>query len=250
MTENQGNRLMATPGQSGASAGEVLRSLAFYVLFYAGTVLLGVMVSLRVMLPGQGFTHTVHAWTGWHRWCVRHVLGIELRIEGPVPEGAVLVAMKHESFFEAIDMPVLLDFPAIFAKAELLRLPLWGAAGRRYGLIGVERDQGAKALRTMIGEARRLTAEGRVLAIFPEGTRVPHGTVRPLQAGFAGVYKLLGLPVVPAAVDSGALYQRRWKRRGTITYRFGAMIPAGLPREEIEARVSAAINELNPGALA
>lgn len=246
MTDISGDGLGKAAVQSGATIGEVLRSLAFYVLFYGGTVLLGVVVSLRVLLPGPGFTHTVHAWTSWHRWCVRHLLGIELRIEGPVPRGAVLVAMRHESFFEAIDMPVLLDFPAIFAKAELLRLPLWGAAGRRYGLIGVERDQGAKALRTMIGEARRLTAEGRVLAIFPEGTRVPHGTMRPLQAGFAGVYKLLGLPVVPAAVDSGKLYQRRWKRRGTITYRFGEVIPAGLPREEIEARVSAAINVLNP----
>jgi 1-acyl-sn-glycerol-3-phosphate acyltransferase len=89
-------------------------------------------------------------------------------------------------------------------------------------------------------------AEGRVLAIFPEGTRVPHGTRPALQSGFAGLYKLLGLPVVPVAVDSGYCYHRRWKRRGTITIRVGDPIPAGLPREEIEARVVAAINALNP----
>ena len=39
---------------------------------------------------------------------------------------------------------------------------------------------------------------------------------------------------------------RLWKRPGTITLHFGEPIEPGLPREEIEARVRAAINELNP----
>jgi 1-acyl-sn-glycerol-3-phosphate acyltransferase len=47
------------------------------------------------------------------------------------------------------------------------------------------------------------------------------------------------------AVNSGPLYHRRWKRSGVITIRIGEPIPAGLPREEIEARVLAAINVLN-----
>ena len=81
--------------------------------------------------------------------------------------------------------------------------------------------------------------------IFPEGTRVPHGSKAKLQAGFAGLYKLIGLPVVPVAVNSGPLYHRFWKRSGTITYRIGEKIPPGLPRAEIEARVAAAINALN-----
>lgn len=228
------------------SAEDVLRSLAFYLAFYGGTVLLAFVVTARLILPGRGFVHTVHSWTRFHRWCAVHLLGITLRIEGEVPGGTVLVAMKHESFFEAIDLPVLLDYPAIFAKVELLKVPLWGRAGWRYGLIGVARDQGAKALRQMLATAREHVAEGRTLAIFPEGTRVRHGDQPALQAGFAGVYKLLGLPVVPIAVDSGVPYKRRWKRHGTITYRVGAPIAPGLPREEIEARVHAAINALNP----
>lgn len=228
--------------------GDVLRSLAFYLAFYGGTVLLAFVVTTRLMLPGRGFVHTVHSWTRFHRWCVEHLLGIKVRIEGELPQGQVLVALKHESFFEAIDLPVLLDYPAIFAKVELLKVPLWGRAGGRYGLIGVARDQGAKALRQMLATAREHVAEGRMLAIFPEGTRVPHGRQPALQAGFAGVYKLLALPVVPIAVDSGVPYKRRWKRRGTITYRVGATIAPGLPREAIEAQVHAAINALNPAA--
>jgi 1-acyl-sn-glycerol-3-phosphate acyltransferase len=160
-----------------------------------------------------------------------------------------LVAIKHESFYEAIDLPHFLPMPVIFAKAELLRIPVWGLAARRYGLVAVERDKGAKALRAMVAAARDAAATGRPLAIFPEGTRVPHGQRPELQAGFAGLYKLLGLPVVPVAVDSGPLYHRWWKRPGTVTIQYGEIIPPGLPRDEIEARVHSAINALNePGA--
>jgi 1-acyl-sn-glycerol-3-phosphate acyltransferase len=108
----------------------------------------------------------------------------------------------------------------------------------------VEREAGAKALRAMFAVAKDYAGSGRPLAIFPEGTRVPPGSTPPLRAGFAGLYKVLGLPVVPVAVDSGRLYQRRWKRPGTITYRFAEPIPAGLPREAIETRVAAAIRAL------
>jgi 1-acyl-sn-glycerol-3-phosphate acyltransferase len=52
--------------------------------------------------------------------------------------------------------------------------------------------------------------------------------------------------VVPIAVDSGSIYHHLIKRRGRITYKVGAKIPAGLPREEIEAKVYAAVNVLNP----
>jgi len=231
---------------SRASPADVVRSLVFYALFYGVTILLAFVVSLQLVLPGRTFVQTIFVWTRFHRLLMKVILGIRVRVEGEVPRGPVLVALKHESFYEAIDLPVLLDYPVVFAKIELLRLPLWGRAGRHYGLIGVERDQGAKALRAMLSEARRLAKEGRPMAIFPEGTRTPHGRRAPLQAGFAGIYKVLGLPVVPAAVDSGPLYQRRWKRPGTITVRFADAIPAGLPRPEVEARVLAGINALNP----
>jgi 1-acyl-sn-glycerol-3-phosphate acyltransferase len=226
--------------------GDVLRSLAFYFAFYGGSVFIVAACAVLLLLGShRRFNLTVVIWSGWHRTCARALLGIAVRTEGVVPSTPVLVVLKHESFFEAIDLTQLLDNPGVFAKAELMRIPVWGMAGRRYGLVEVQREQGAKALRHMLAAARAITAQGRPLALFPEGTRVPHGEVHEIKSGFAGLYKLLALPVVPVAVDSGRLYHRWWKRSGTITYRFGETIPPGLPRDEAEARVIAAINVLN-----
>ena len=173
------------------------------------------------------------------------MLGCEIVHEGAPLDEPVLYAIKHESFFEAIDAPALFNCPSVFAKQELFKIPLWGRAAAAFGLVPVEREAGAKALMKMIRHAKALIADGRPLVIFPEGTRVPHGEHRPLQSGFAGLYKMLGLPVVPVAVDSGPIYHRRLKRSGRITYRFGEPIPPGLPRAEVEERVREAINALN-----
>jgi 1-acyl-sn-glycerol-3-phosphate acyltransferase len=222
-----------------------LRSLAFYVLFYGGSAVL-VLASVFAVVARKVWLHgLVGRWGGWHLWCVEQVLGIDVVLDGELPEGPVLIAVKHESFFEAIDTPRLFTHPAVFAKQELFSIPGWGYSALTYGLIPVARDKGAKTLRGMLALAKQRLDEGRPLVIFPEGTRVAHGTQPGLQAGFAGLYKLLKLPVVPIAVDSGATYHHVIKRRGRITYKVGATIPAGLPREEVEARVHAAINVLN-----
>jgi 1-acyl-sn-glycerol-3-phosphate acyltransferase len=229
-----------------SSPADVIRSLVFYLVFYTGSVGYVLSFWLVARFGDAGGRAVVRGWSVFHRRCARWLLGIRVVVEGEMPNEGVLVAVKHESFFEAIDVPAQMEWPVPFPKAELARIPGWGAAAKRYGIVVVERDQGARALRQMVAAARTFAAQGRPLVIFPEGTRIPHGQRGPLQSGFAGLYKLLGLPVVPVAVDSGRLYHRRWKKPGVITLRVGERIEPGLPRGEMEARVAEAINALNP----
>jgi 1-acyl-sn-glycerol-3-phosphate acyltransferase len=225
--------------------GDLIRSIAFYLLFYSGTVLIVIASAIALLGSDEGFRSTVDLWARWHRFCMRHILRQTVRLEGEMPPGPVFVAIKHESYFEAIDLARLLHRPGVFAKAELMRIPLWGLVGHRYGLVEVQREQGAKALRHMMAAAKKISAEGRPLVIFPEGTRIAAGETPGLQAGFAGIYKLLGLPVVAIAVDSGRLYKPWMKRPGVITYRIVDVVPPGLPRDEAEERVRLAINAFN-----
>lgn len=230
---------------TGYTLGERLRSILFAVMFFGGSVVLGLFTPLTRNMGEATNRWMCERWSGWQRWCARYAVGIRVVVEGDIPKGPALIAIKHEAMFEAVDIPTLIDHPAIFAKVELMKVPGWGKSGKAFGLVPVERDQGAKALRAMIAAARKFSALGRQLVIFPEGTRVHHGQRPELQSGFAGIYKLIGLPVVPIAVNSGPLSRGFWKRAGTITYRVGETIPAGLPRDEIELRVRDAINALN-----
>ena len=223
----------------------MLRSLLFYAVFYTASIYYVLASMVMLVVAHERMRRFPDAWSRFHRRCMRVLLGIRVVETGARPQGSALYAIKHESFFEAIDLPNTLDFPVPFGKEELYRLPGFGRAAKAYGSVTVYRQEGAKALRSMLAEARTFIGTGRPLAIFPEGTRVAHGTRPPLQSGFAGIYKLLGLQVVPVAVDSGPLYHRWLKRPGTITLHFGEPIAPGLPRAEIEARVHAAINLLN-----
>jgi 1-acyl-sn-glycerol-3-phosphate acyltransferase len=222
-----------------------LRSLAYALVFYPGTVLY-VLAGFLVMPFGRSAVRRdADAWAAFNRFCARYLLSIRSRIEGAVPKGAVIVALKHQSMFETTEIALMLDTPATVMKADLGRIPLWGKLTRVYGIIPVDREGGGAALRRMLRAAEEAVEEGRPIAIFPEGTRVAPGEKPPLQPGFAGLYRALKLPVVPVALDSGRLWPRRGpKRPGTVTFRFGEPIPPGLPRKEIEARVHAAINAL------
>lgn len=225
----------------------LLRSLAYMLVFYGISVLLVLAALAAAFVAPRAVQPVATAWAYFHRFCARWLLGQKVRVEGDLPHGGYLYIVKHESMFETIDMLCLFDRPAIAAKRELFDIPLWGRVARRYGLIPVERSAGASAMRALRTAARKAVAEGRPLCLFPEGTRVPHGEAPPLKAGFAGLYALLGLPVVPIAVDSGRLSPRGsfLKRSGVITYKVGEVVPAGLDRREAEARVHAAINALN-----
>ncbi|MEJ7926964.1 lysophospholipid acyltransferase family protein [Sphingobium sp. AN641] len=224
-----------------------LRSLLFSLLFYLGSLLIVLAAIVAIPFGRGGTLRLADIWSRFHRWCVTIILGQKIRVEGDLPRGPYLYIVKHESMFETIDLLCLLDRPAIGAKRELFDIPLWGGIAKRYGLIPIERTAGASALRALRTAARATIAQGRPIALFPEGTRVPHGQSPPLRAGFAGLYALLGLPVVPIAIDSGQVSPRGafLKRSGIITYKVGDIIPPGLDRRDAEARVHAAINALN-----
>jgi 1-acyl-sn-glycerol-3-phosphate acyltransferase len=223
-----------------------MRGLFFKAVFYPVSVGFVLLAPLFALAGREPLTRHVHRWARFHDWCARTLLGVRWRLEGEVPPGPALIAMKHEAMYETIEALLFLDRPAPVFKRELMDIPIWGRACQRYGGIVVEREAGAKSLRAMLAEAKELIAEDRPILIFPEGTRAPHGERPPLKSGMSGLYRILGLPLVPIACDSGRLLPKDGpKRSGTVTFRVGETIPPGLPRDEVEARVHAAINALN-----
>jgi 1-acyl-sn-glycerol-3-phosphate acyltransferase len=226
-----------------------LRSLLYAAIFYPATVL-WVLAGLVVSVISKRLTlGVVRSWADMHHWLVTRVLGIELRVEGEVPSGPHLFAVKHESMLETVEMVRLARLPVIVIKKELADMPLFGLMTRRYGVIPIDRGAGAKALRALVEAGKEAMTSGRPVVIYPEGTRVAVGETPPLKSGFTALYRVLGLPVAPVAVDSGRLWGRGFiHRSGIVTFKFGAPIAGGLSRDDIQTRTFAAINALESGA--
>jgi 1-acyl-sn-glycerol-3-phosphate acyltransferase len=225
-----------------------LRTLIFTVLFYGLSVPIVLTVPVSALFGRAAVMRHAHVWARMHRLLYRTVMGIRVVVEGRVPDGAIFYAAKHQAMFETLELQLVLGGPAMVIKRELSRLPFWGWAAMRYGGIVADREASASALRSMMRAAKALKAEGRSILIYPEGTRVSPGEQPPLQSGFAGLYRALGMPVVPVALDTGVVWPKQGaKRPGVVTIRLGDVIPAGLPRAEIEARVHNAINVLDRG---
>ena len=133
--------------------------------------------------------------------------GLRIRIEGRenIPEGGALIASKHQSMMETQAFWQILPDPAIILKKELAYLPFFGWFAVKLGNIVVDRGAAAKALRKMLGDARRWAADGRQILIFPEGTRnTDDNTI--LLPFKSGIYHLAdtrpGTEFVPLWIDN------------------------------------------------
>jgi 1-acyl-sn-glycerol-3-phosphate acyltransferase len=224
------------------------RALAFNCLFFGWTAVIGTLALPILLLPRRAAMRFGRFWAQGVLFLLRLVVGLDHEIRGweRVPSGACIVAMKHQSAWDTLILPIVFDDPAIVVKRELRLVPFYGWYAMRAGSIAIDRKAGARAVRDMIAKARGAAAAGRPIVIFPEGTRTALGTRLPYQPGVAALYQALHVPLVPAAVNSGLFWGRRsfLKRRGRIVLEFLDPIPPGWPRrrvmEELERRVEAA----------
>ena len=114
-------------------------------------------------------------------------------------EGAAIIAPNHKSFFDSFFVALATRRHLRFmAKTELIE-GRWGRLLVRLGAFPVRRGQSdADALET----AREVLRQGGLLALFPEGTRVPDPEALGEPRRGAGRLALeSGAPLVPAAIS-------------------------------------------------
>jgi 1-acyl-sn-glycerol-3-phosphate acyltransferase len=212
-----------------------LRSLCFNVGWYAGTAAIAIVGSPILLLPRRAVVTWAQCWIRFCLWWLSLTVGLTHRVRGieNLPTVPVIIASKHQSSWETLAYTLIFPDAAVVLKRELLFIPIVGWAMARAGNIAVERGDGAKALRGLVRQAKSVVAAGRSVLIFPEGTRVAVGSERPYQVGTAALYRQLGVPVVPVALNSGVFWGRRRfvKRPGLIDVQILPAIPPGLSRD-------------------
>lgn len=226
----------------------LIRSILFFAYFVVVSVVLHLAALPTLIMPRMAIVRTSQAWSRAILWGLKIVAGCNYEVRGEVPRGTILVAAKHMSIWDTIALYMLLDDVCFVVKQELLKIPFYGWYIGKAGVIGIDRSAGAQALRQMAAQSKAVIAEGRPIAIFPEGTRKKPGTPPDYKPGVAGLYTLMGLPCVPVALNSGQFWTGFIKHSGTIVIEFLPTIPAGLKRaefmRELEGRIEAGTNRL------
>jgi 1-acyl-sn-glycerol-3-phosphate acyltransferase len=230
------------------------RSLLFNILSYVTTTLFVVIGSPLLFAPRRWAMAALAIHGRFELWLLEVIVGTKLEVRGreKLPNGACLVAAKHQSAWETFALIPLFRDPALLMKRELFWIPFHGWFSKKFEMIPVDRDKGPAALRRMLREAKARIADGREIIIFPEGTRRAPGAPPDYKTGVILLYEALRVPCVPVALNSGLFWPRRSliRRPGTIVVEFLDPIPPGLPKAEFLKRLTEAIETASTRLLA
>jgi 1-acyl-sn-glycerol-3-phosphate acyltransferase len=230
-----------------------LRSLLFNIYLYTMTALVAVGGAPAMLISERAALRVMRAWSLLVNFGLRRICNIRIEIRGQenLPVGRpALIACKHHSMWDTIIFLSLLPKPVYILKKELGLIPFFGWYTIRTGMVRVDREGHASALKKMIADSKRCIADGKTLVIFPEGTRAPVGEKLQYKPGIAALYHQLGVGCVPAALNSGLFWPRRKFLRtpGTIVLEFLPPIAPGLNRRDfmatLEERIEVATGRL------
>jgi len=235
---------MAAARAAAAAAGG--SDVMFAVTLYIWNIIACLLGWPSLLLPRRWSLWAAWVWAQGHLAVARWTLGLRYEVSGRdrLPDGPYVIAARHQSAWETIAFNVIFPRPAYVLKRELFRIPVIGWWLWRVGMIGIDRSAGASALRKTVAGAQAGAADGQPVVIFPGGTRSAPGPIGRLQPGVAALYRDLGLPVVPVALNSGAFWRRNGLafRGGTIRVAIQPPIEAGLDRKAFMARLSEALD--------
>ncbi len=148
-------------------------------------------------------------------WLLKYVLlGPVLRLlyrpkveglENIPADGPAILASNHLSFSDSIFLPLVCPRRITFlAKADYFNGP--GIKGfftkvffTAVGQVPIDRS-GGSASEDALGTGLRILGEGKLLGIYPEGTRSPDGRLYRGKTGVARMSLESGAPVIPVAM--------------------------------------------------
>ncbi len=168
--------------------------------------------------------------------------------------GPAIIAPNHVSMADPPLIAVALKRPVtIMAKEELFKVPVIGPYITHLGAFSVTRGT---ADRVALRMALNHLALGRLLLIFPEGTRGDGLTLQEPERGLGMLARMSGAPVIPTFISGTSTMLPRGKAgiyRAHVGVQFGKQID---PKEftgkgagdELAKRVMEKIEEMRPAA--
>ena len=129
-----------------------VRSLFFNFQMYFMMFVLALYYTPLAAINRDYAFHGVRTYCRWVRWTATWMIGLRSEVRGTPPTDEVIIAAKHQSFFDIILLVSVLHRPKFIMKAELRFAPILGWFALRIGCVPVKRGQRSKAMRKMVQE--------------------------------------------------------------------------------------------------
>ena len=204
-------------------------SLIFVIQMYLSLAVISISYFPYAIVSPKGAQAACRSFGRWVTFSAKWLVGITSEIRGKVPDTGVLIASKHQSFFDIILLFSTLRTPRFVMKSELRFVPFLGYYALRIGCVPINRGKRGAAIAKMLADVQSgYTPEGQLI-IYPQGTRVPPGVYMPYKVGSAILYKQLGQDCVPVATNVGLFWPKRgiYRTPGHAVLEFMAPIAAG-----------------------
>lgn len=218
-----------------------LRSLLFSIQIYLMMFLMALFFTPMAIWKRDWAFHGIHTWCRYVRWSAAWMLGLKSEVRGEIPTDEVLIAAKHQSFFDIILIVSETPRPKFIMKKQLKWAPIVGYYAMRIGCVPVDRGKRGQAISKMVEDVKSGRQQPGQLIIYPQGTRVAPGAKLPYKIGPAVLYEQAGSDCVPAATNVGVFWPRHgvYRKPGLAVVEFLPRIKAGLSRDAFMAQLEA-----------
>ena len=211
-----------------------VRSVLFAAWMYLSMPVFAIGMSPALLMPHRFAMFVVKSWAKSVLFGLRWIGGVEVEFRNLQhrPDGAALVASKHQSMLDIVALLAVLRDPCFVMKKELIFTPFLGWFGWKTRMITVDRAGHATALRDMTRQAHARLLEHRQIIIFPEGTRNAPGVPGQYKPGVAAIYRDLQASCALVATNSGEHWPAHGIKfvPGKVVFEFLEPAPAGLKR--------------------
>ena len=232
-----------SPLRSGPSA--YVRSALLAGWMFASALALGLLCLPLLLGPARYAMAPIRLWAQSQLWALRVLVGARVEVRGRerLPQGACLLAAKHQSMLDTLVAMTLAPWPCIVLKRELMWIPVFGWYAAKARMIALDRTGRPGDVRQMLEAARTALAQGRQVLIYPEGTRRSPGAEPAYKGGVGLLYKELGAPCALLATNSGISWPAHGllKHPGQVVFEVLPAVAPGLSRKAFMARLEGEI---------
>lgn len=222
-----------------------IRSFLYAIWFYVSLVVIGLIWMPFALFSRGASMSGIRFWAGLQRQVLRGLCGIRTEFRGlqHLPQGACIIAMKHQSTYDTIAPFLFIRDPVYILKKELLKAPVFGVYASRVG-IPIDRGGRVRTMKAMLSAAKEAIKANREIVIFPEGTRQSVDALADLKPGVVAMYNELDVACVPVALNTGLCWKGSGftRRPGHVVFEVLKPIEPGLERRAFMQRLKDAFD--------